>query len=504
MTTTVDDTVQAQAEPVEHWHHRVFSPYALAVALSVLGLSPFIILTVATDAVTGLIAKDLHASATTLQIGAGFANAGYALGAVVAAFLAQKFVQRRLFLMYEAGFVIAALLSAFAPDTSVFLVGRILQGAATGLLLVGALPPLILRFPPSKLPLTSGFVNIGLFGAIAIGPFLGDVFAHAGDWRWLFGVGAILGAVGWVAGWFGYEVFPPFNPDLKADLPVFPLAVGATFLPFLGSALAGKVGFGSPWFLVPIGVGVVLLITMIAYEYHHRGDPLMPVRSLSSALPVAGTLGAMLGGGAFVAALALATTAQVERGVGLITAGVELLPLVLGVAVSSLLFKRYIVRAGLPLLAASGLVSIIAGIGVLLPVTWSASPAWSVPVASALLGFGAGSAVAPALFLAGLGVESQKIGRAFALIELLRSEAAFLIAPVLLVLATHVGGLKGTREALVVSMVIATVGLLAFAFIYLASGTRAHPADVVGWLTDGKQALHSPPLLARLRGLPID
>ena len=74
----------------------------------------------------------------------------------------------------------------------------------------------------------------------------------------------------------------------------------------------------------------------------------------------------------------------------------------------------------------------------------------------------------------------------------------------LLVLATHIGGLKGTREALVISMVIATVGLLAFAFIYLASGTRAHPADVVGWLTDGKQALHSPPLLAKLRGLPVD
>ncbi len=503
MTATTTPVPTAPTE-IKHWHHRFASPYALAVALAVLSLSPFIILTVATDAVTGLIGKDLHASATTLQVGSGFANAGYALGAVVAADLGQRFVQRHLFLIYEAGFIVAALLSAFAPDTSVFLLGRILQGAATGLLLVGALPPLILRFPPSKLPLTAAFVNIGLFGAIALGPFLGNVFADAGTWRWLFVAAAVLGVFGWIAGWFGYEEFPPFNPGLALDIPVFPLAIGATFLPFLGSALAGKVGFGSPWFWGPIGVGVLVLVVMITYQYVTRGEPLMPVRALSSALPVAGTVGAMLGGGAFVAALALAGVLQQQHHVALLTAGVQLLPLVVGVAVSSVLFKRYITRAGLPMLAASGLASIVVGIGVLLPATWSASPDWAVPVASVLLGFGAGSAVAPALFLAGLGVESMKIGRAFALIELLRSEAAFLIAPVLVVLAGHVGGLRGTREALLISLVIAAAGLAAFAFVYVASGTRPHAADITGWLTDGKQALHSPPVLARLRGLPTD
>ena len=348
-------------------------------------------------------------------------------------------------------------------------------------------------------------MNIGLFGAIALGPFIGNVFAHFGDWRWLLIAAAILGALGWVAGWFGYEVWPPMNPDLPVDKPVFPLAIAATFLPFLGSALAGKVSFGSPWFWGPIAVGVLALVTLIGYEYRHRREPLMPVRALSSALPVAGTLGAMLGGGAFVAALSLVTVVQGQLGVPLLTAGVELLPLVLGVAASSLLFRRYIVRAGLPLLAASGLVAVIAGIGVALPVAWSAAnPAIFVPIASLLLGFGAGASVAPALFLAGLGVESQKIGRAFALIELMRSEAAFLIAPVLLVLAAHIGGLAGTREALIISLVIALVGLALAVFVYLASGTHRHAAHVVEWLDGQGPALHSPPLLARLRGLPTD
>lgn len=492
------------ARQITHWHHRVFSPYALAVALSLLALSPFIVLTTATEAVTGLIAGSLHASDATLAVTSGFSTAGYALGAVVAADLAQRFVQRHLFLGYQALFVGASLLAGLAPVTAVYVVGHVLQGFATGLLLVGALPPLILRFPSSRLPVTVAFVNVGLFGAIALGPFLGDVFAELGDWRWLMLGAAAFGALGWIAGWFGYEEWPPMNPDLPLDRPVFPLALGATFLPFLGSALAETVGFASPWFWGPIALGVAALLALIGYEYRHRREPLMPVRALSSSLPVAGTVGAMLGGGAFVAALSLITLAQHERGVPLVTAGVELLPLVFGVAVSSVLFRRYIVRAGLPLLAASGLLAVIAGIALVLPVTGTGDPAVFVPLASTLLGYGAGAAVAPALFLAGLGVESQKIGRAFALIELLRSEAAFLMAPVLLVLASHVGGLVGVREALLISLVIAAVGLLFAAVVYVGSGTRRHAARIDSWLGGEGPALHSPAVLARLRGLPTD
>lgn len=487
-----------------HWRHRFVSPYVLAVALSLLALSPFIVLTTATAAVTDLVARSLGASTTTLEVASGLSNAGYALGAVVAADLAQRFVQRRLFLSYEALFVAASLLAGLAPNAPVYAVGHVLQGFATGLLLVGALPPLILRFPASRLPLTVAFVNIGLFGAIAIGPFLGNVFAEIGDWRWLLLGAAALGSLGWIAGWFGYEVWEPVNPGLDLDKAVFPLAVAATFLPFLGSALAGRVGFASPLFWGPITLGVLALVVLVVHEYRRRREPLMPVRALSSALPVAGTLGAMLGGGAFVAALSLVTLLLDARGVPLVTAGVELLPLVLGVAVSSLLFRHAIVSAGLPLLAASGLLAIIAGIGLVLPVTWSAPAGWFVPFAAVLLGFGAGSSVAPALFLAGLGVESAKIGRAFALIELLRSEAAFLTAPVLLVVAARVGGVAGVRLGLLVSLGIALVGLLVAVVVYVGSGTRRHAPDIERWLGGDGPALHSPAVLARLRRVSSD
>jgi hypothetical protein len=54
-----------------------------------------------------------------------------------------------------------------------------------------------------------------------------------------------------------------------------------------------------------------------------------------------------------------------------------------------------------------------------------------VAVGSALIGFGVGASVSPALFIVGFSLRSAQIQRVFALVELLRGVTAFLVAPVL-------------------------------------------------------------------------
>jgi hypothetical protein len=61
-----------------------------------------------------------------------------------------------------------------------------------------------------------------------------------------------------------------------------------------------------------------------------------------------------------------------------------------------------------------------------------------VAAGSALIGLGVGAS-SPALFLAGFSLRSAQIQRLFALIELLRGVTAFLVAPILLYLATVIG-----------------------------------------------------------------
>ncbi|MGZ4551864.1 MAG: MFS transporter, partial [Blastococcus sp.] len=172
--------------------------YGPAVLIALLGLVPDIVLTTAFSPLQQVLVKDLHATQLGITLAEGMSNAGYAVGAVVAAYLAQRLVQQRLFLGYEAAFVVGSVLAALAPGLGLFFAGRVVQGTATGLMLVAALPPLVTRFGAGRLPLTVTIVNVGLFGATTLGPLVGGPVAAAGAWRGLFWTVAALAAVGFV------------------------------------------------------------------------------------------------------------------------------------------------------------------------------------------------------------------------------------------------------------------------------------------------------------------
>lgn len=119
--------------PDSSQHHRsppLGGSYAAAVAIALLGLSPNIVLTTTFTPLRDVLMHDLHTSRTVLELGEGLSNAGYAFGAVLAADLAQRFLQRRLFLNYEVLFVAASLATVLAPDAAVLVVGRVVQGTA--------------------------------------------------------------------------------------------------------------------------------------------------------------------------------------------------------------------------------------------------------------------------------------------------------------------------------------------------------------------------------------
>jgi MFS family permease len=120
---------------------RLEGRYGLAVALALLGLCPEIVLGTASLPLGPVVSADLGSSTLQLQLANGLSNAGYAFGAVLAAQLAQRYVARHLFLTYEALFVLASVLAATASTAGVFVTGRVLQGTATGLMLIAALPP---------------------------------------------------------------------------------------------------------------------------------------------------------------------------------------------------------------------------------------------------------------------------------------------------------------------------------------------------------------------------
>jgi MFS family permease len=279
---------------------RLRGTYALAVAVVLLGLCPDLVLSTSFVPLSPLLMKDLGTSLTGLQVANGLSNAAFAIGAVVAAQLLQRYMQRPLFTAYVATFVIGSICAAIAPSLPLFLVGRLMQGGTTGLMMISSLPPLVTRFGVRRLTWTVALVDVGLFGATTLGPVVGGFVADSGSWRVLMWVVAAVGAAAGVAAVLGYPAFEPVDPSLPVDRPALVLtAVGPTLL-FLATSVVSATSW--TWlFWVPFVAGLATIVALIAHE-RRREDPLMPVEELATQLPVTGTLVAMVAGAASAAA----------------------------------------------------------------------------------------------------------------------------------------------------------------------------------------------------------
>lgn len=471
--------------------------YAPTAAVALLALCPNIVLTTAVPLLQQTLTGALSTSLLAVQTGEGLSNAGYAFGAVLAAFLVLRFKQRVLFLVTESVFVVGSLLAATAPSASAYVIGRTLQGATTGLMLIIALPPLVTQFGVRPLPRTAALVNVGLFGAVTAGPLIGGAAALSpSGWRLLFALVAVAGGLGVGLAALTLPQRPPFDPEAPADPSAFGLAAVATVLPFLGVSRLTSLPVTSPLVWAPMAVGVGALLALIVRQYR-RSDALMPVRALSTSLPVIGTTVAMIAGAATVTLLELVVTSLLEvQHEQPLAGGALFAPMIGGLVVAAVVFAALFRSRWLAGMVFGGLIA-VGGAGLLL-----LDPAdhLRVGIGTALLGLGAGLTVSPGLFLAAFGVDSNKIGRAFALVELLRSEAAYLVGPVLLYVSEQQAALgSGLRFANWITLAVVAGGIAAMILLYVAGGVRPQTPELQRWLDGEGLALHSPPTAVAAR-----
>jgi MFS family permease len=480
--------------------------YPSAVALALIGLCPFIVLSTATTLLQSESLKTLHTTTGSLQLSDALANAGYAFGAVLAAGLISRFRLRDLFPICEALFVVGCLICAFSSSVQPFIVGRTFEGLATGLLLVIALPPLLTRFGARRVPRSAAITNIGLFGAATVGPVVGGIVAAREGAEALQLAFAGLGLVGIVLSRLAISPeLGAFRPNVRVLQVSVLLALGATLLPFLASSLLPKIAFVSVEFLVLTGIGVAALAILIVYEYR-RPEPLMPVKLLSTTLPVGGMLTAMVAGAAFVAFDELVQTMFITaRHASALRVGLLFWPQAVGVVVAAVLFAAIFRTRFVPVLALTGLGVLLAA-GVVIETLGGARRGdnGTVLVAAALLGFGAGATVSPGLFLAGLAAPSRQVGPAFALVELLRSEATYIVAPIALDVATGGGSPPGALGSGLGNLgwaLVATLGttMICLVALFVGSGARLHTPDISNWADKGAEGLPSPPVAEPLR-----
>jgi len=467
--------------------------YPAAVALVILALTPFLVLTSAVSSLDELIGRSLHLSQAELEMTAGMANAAYCFGTVLSIQLITRLPPRRLLLGLVVAFVAASVAAAWAPSAGAFVAGRVVQGLATSMMLIAAVPPLVIGWPKRRQRTTAMTMNLAVFGAVALGPVVGGVAAGLETWRTLFWIVAAIGFVALLFVLLTYEDAPPQDPGAPIDLVSVTLAGFGTSAAFFGVSEVGSHSFGAPIVLVPLLAGVALIVLLLAHQYV-AADPLMPVEKLARTIPTAAIVVAMTAAAVAVGLIDLAEAALELQKVAPTHAAMLFWPEFGGAVAMAGLFGALYFTRWVPAAAFAG-TFVLAGAAAVLSGVATGSEAL-VAIGSGATGVGVGASVAPALFTAGFTLPSPELPRVFALIELLRGVAAFLAGPLLLHMAETAGAspASGIESAVWVCFGVALVGAVLAWAIWVAGRARLQRPDIDPWLEGDAPAIETTPL----------
>ena len=471
--------------------------YPAVAAMVVLFLVPYLALSAALQPITPLIASSLHMSLQTTSLTTGMANAAYAAGTVLAVQFAQHLPQRRMMIVYAVLLVIGSVLAASATNAPVFIVGHILQGLCTSLLLIAAAPPLFLGYPPAKLRWTTMLMNMCIFGAVAAGPLIGGAQASSHAWRPLFWIAAGVAVLALILALLTFEDAPPANREAPRDSRAIGLAVAGSVAAFWGVSELATHGFADPVALGPLVGGLVLIVVLWVYQYRGK-RVLLTLRPLASTYPVAGIVVAICAAAASVSAIALTSGALATRYAPL-HLGLLYLPELGGAILASIAFGVVFSTKYIHYFTLFGMVSLAVGIYVIMG-TVPASAGLAL-AGSALIGIGVGASVVPALFLAGFSLRSASIQRVFAILELMRAIAAFMIVPILLHFAISLAGdpTPAMRTTLWVCFGLAVGGTVVGVLLYALGGSKPPAPSLERFLGTDQPGWHSPALFAGVR-----
>jgi MFS family permease len=472
--------------------------YPAAAAMVIFALVPYLGLSAALQPLTPIIGKQLHMSTQTMSLGLGMANAGYAVGTVLAVQFAQLLPQRRMMVLYAVLLVIGSILAASAQGPAMFIAGHVLQGICTSLLLIAAVPPLALGFGLEKFRWTAIIMNVCIFGAVALGPVLGGIQASAHAWRPLFWIVAGISLAALLLALLTFEDAPPADRTAPRDVVAIGLAACGCVAAFYGASQLVTHSFVGVHTLLPLLGGLALIVMLVVNQYRRR-RPLLTIRTmLTSTVPVAGIVVALCAAAASVSATVL-TTNELAPHYSPLHLGLLFLPELGGALLTAAVLGVVLAKREMHYLPLAGMAFLAAGIAVF---RIQVPPSEELTlIGSGLTGIGLGAAVAPALFVAGFSLAAANLQRVFAIVELFRAVAAFMIAPVFVHFAATVGGnaRAGTGIALWIGFGLAIAGALTAVALYGLGRARPQTPDLQRFMDGEGPAWYSPPLLAGVR-----
>src|SRR6516162_6583852 len=301
---------------------------------------------------------DLHVGIPTLQWTVNAYGITVAAGIITAAALGDRLGRRRIFVCGVALFTLASAACALAPNASLLIAARALQGFGGAIILPLSLTILTTAFPVERRGMIVGIYG-GLAGlAVALGPIIGGAVIQGIDWHWIFWINVPIGAAALL---LAMRLLPDsYGAQERLDPLGVTLVTGGIVAIVWALVRANQAGWASAEIVSCLVGGAVLLLAFAAWE-QRVSEPMVPLRLFRSRAFAAGNATTFLMTGAIFAAGFLVTQEfQLARGYSPVSAGVRLLPFFatpmlispIAGAVSDRIGRRPVMATGLFMLTA--------------------------------------------------------------------------------------------------------------------------------------------------------
>lgn len=348
---------------------------AWAIALG--AIAPMLDSTMVNIAIDQLT-KNFHTTLGTIQ----WAITGYvlalAIAVPIAGWLMNRFDGKKIFIAAVILFGFTSVLAGISWNVTSFIVFRLLQGFAAGIITPLMSTLLVKTAGPENIGRVMAIVSTPMIFGPILGPVLGGFIVQAVSWRWIFFINIFIVLIAVPLMMRTLPSFEPFNRESQLDVfGILDLSAMSAALIYGITKAADHATFKNSESLFWTGIGLALLFVYIFYDRFKNHATVLPLTIFSHRSFTASSVGLFFANIAIMGPmLILPLFFQNFRHFSAMEAAIALIPQGLGMLVTRPLIGKMIDKLGAKYVVIVSLIISLAGTIPLVFITDKTSMAW--------------------------------------------------------------------------------------------------------------------------------